>query len=228
MTEKDMAKLCATTVAEVLKQLSLEGNKMESSNANGSVKHLIPILKKDDLNEYMAWSDAMKGLILATDCSLAIDEKKMNYVLRTLKNHDDLLSMDPTDTNQAEILSIMAKNDKVMGYINSGLVLIEHRNCVSGAKTLEFPYGIAYQALKELREYFIPAGAMTKAGLKKMLRQVSLKEDQDPKDLGRELVRIRYLFIEAGFEIDESELVDQAMIALPGPDYAIQERCKAR
>ncbi len=54
---------------------------MESSNANGSVKHLIPILKKDDLNEYMAWSDAMKGLILATDCSLAIDEKNMNYVL---------------------------------------------------------------------------------------------------------------------------------------------------
>ena len=31
---------------------------------------------------------------------------------------------------------------------------------------------------------------------------------------------MKCLFIEAGFEIDESELVDQAMIALPGPDYA--------
>jgi hypothetical protein len=87
----------------VLKQLSLEGNKMESLNANSSVKHLVPMLKKDDLNKYMAWSDAIKGLILATDC-----------LLRTLKNHDDLLSMDPTDTNQVEILSIMAKNEKVM------------------------------------------------------------------------------------------------------------------
>jgi hypothetical protein len=180
----------------------------------------VPILTKDELNQYMAWSDAIQGLILATDCSLAIDEKKMNYVLGMLKKHDDLLNMDPSKANEAEILSIMAKNDKVMGYINSGLTLIEHRNCVSAAKSMEFPYGIAYQALKEMREYFIPAGTMTKAGLKKMLRQVNLKGEQDPKELGRELTRIRCLFIEAGFAIDESELVDQAMIALPGPDYA--------
>ncbi len=137
-----------------------------------------------------------------------------------ITKHDDLLNMDPSNAKEAEILSIMAKNDKMMGYINSGLTLIEHRNCASGAKSLEFPYGIAYQALKELHEYFIPAGSMTKAGLKKMLRQVNMKSDQDPKDLGRELTRIRYLFIEAGLAIDESDLVDQAIIALPGPDYA--------
>ncbi len=147
-------------------------------------------------------------------------EKKMYYVLGALKKHDDLLNMDPSNVNEADILNIMAKNDKVMGCINSGLTLIEHRNCVSAAKSVEFPYGIAYLALKELREYFIPAGTMTKAGLKKMLRQVSMKGDQDPKDLGRELIRIRSMFIEAGIAIDESDLVDQAIIALPGPDYA--------
>ncbi len=74
---------------------------------------------------------------------------------------------------------------------------------------MEFPYGIAYLALKELREYFIPAGTMTKAGLKKMLHQVSMKGDQDPKDLGCELIRIRNMFIEAGIAINESDLVDQ-------------------
>ena len=57
MSEKDMAKLCMTTVAEVLKQLSLDENKMEHSNATSSVNHVIPTLKKDDLNDYMAWSD---------------------------------------------------------------------------------------------------------------------------------------------------------------------------
>ena len=101
MSEKDMAKLCATTVAEVLKQLSLEGNKMEHTNASNCVKHIVPILKKDDLNEYMAWSDAIHGLILATECSMAIDEKKMYYVLGTLKKHDDLLNMDPSNVNEA-------------------------------------------------------------------------------------------------------------------------------
>jgi len=54
----DVAKLCATTVAELLKQLILEGNKMGHSNAS-NVKDVVPILKKDDLNESMAWSDAI-------------------------------------------------------------------------------------------------------------------------------------------------------------------------
>ena len=105
------------------------------------------------------------------------------------------MNLDPSNAKEAEILSIIAKNDKVMRYINSGLTSIEHRNCASGAKSLEFPYGIAYQALKELREYFILAGSMTKVGLKKMLRQVNMKSDQDPKDLGRELTRIRYFLL---------------------------------
>ena len=51
MSEKDMAKLWATTVAEVLKQLSLKENRMEHSSAKTSVKHIMPILKNDDLNE---------------------------------------------------------------------------------------------------------------------------------------------------------------------------------
>lgn len=58
---------------------------------------------------------------------------------------------------------------------------------------------------------------MTKAGLKKMLHQVSMKGVQDPKDLRFELIKIRSMFIEAGITIDESDLVDQAKIALPGP-----------
>ena len=219
MSDQDMAKLCATTVAEVLKKLSVEGSKMENHAGHG-IKHVVPMLKKDELDDYLAWSDAMQGLILATDCSPAIDAKKVQYILSILRNHDDLLGLNPSDTAEAEILNVMAKNDKVMGYINSGLTLIQHRNCVSGAKSIEFPYGIAYIALKELREYFIPAGTMTKAGLKKMLRQVSMKGNRDPKNLERELIRVRSMFIEAGFNIEESDLVDQAMIALPGSEYA--------
>jgi hypothetical protein len=51
---------------------------------------------------------------------------------------------------------------------------------------------------------------MTKGGLKKMLCQVSLKTDQDPKDSGGELIRFRSIFIEAGFVVKHSDLVDQA------------------
>ena len=69
-----------------------------------------------------------------------------------------------------------------------------------------------------MQECFILAGAITKAYLKKMFHQVSMKGDQDPKELGYRLIRIRSLFIEAGVAIDESDLIDQAMIALPGHD----------
>lgn len=53
-SEKDMAKFCATTVVEVLKQLCPEGNKIEQLSASNSVKHDVPILKKEDLNEFMS------------------------------------------------------------------------------------------------------------------------------------------------------------------------------
>ena len=53
-----------------------------------------------------------------------------------------------------------------------------------------------------------------------MLYQVNLKGDEDPTEYGCELIRIRFLFIEEGLMIDDSELVDQAMIVLPRPDYA--------
>jgi hypothetical protein len=101
---------------------------------------------------------------------------------------------------------------------------------VSGAKSIEFPYEIACMALKELRKYFIPAGTMTKAGLKKMLQQVNMKGNRDPKNLGCELIRVRSMFIEAGFNIEESDLVDQALMALPGSENAdamIAAHCNA-
>jgi hypothetical protein len=85
----------------------------------------------------------------------------MQAILSVLKNHDDLSGLDPNDTVKAEILNVMTKNDKVMGCINSGIMLIQHQNCVSGAKSIEFPYGIACMALSKLHEYFIPAGTMT-------------------------------------------------------------------
>ena len=75
MSDQDMAKLCATTVAEVLKKLRVEGSKMENHAGHG-IKHVVPMLKKDELDDYLAWSDAMQGIILATDCSAAIDAKK--------------------------------------------------------------------------------------------------------------------------------------------------------
>lgn len=50
MSDQDMAKLCATTVAEVLKKLSVEGSKMENHASNG-IKHMVPMLKKDELDD---------------------------------------------------------------------------------------------------------------------------------------------------------------------------------
>ena len=59
---------------------------------------------------------------------------------------------------------------------------------------------------------------MTNASLMKILCNVTMKS-KDPKDLGSELIRVRSLFIEAGCNIDESDLVNQAVIALPGDIY---------
>lgn len=80
---------------------------MGHSTTSNSVKHVAPRLKKDDVNEYMAWGDAIQDLIFATYFYVVIDEKKMNYVLRMLKNHYNVLNMDPNDTNDIDILNVM-------------------------------------------------------------------------------------------------------------------------
>ena len=91
MNDQDMAKLCATTVAEVLKKLSVEGSKMENHAGHG-IKHVVPMLKKDELDDYLAWSDAMQGLILATDYSAGIDAKRVQYILSVLRNHERVVA----------------------------------------------------------------------------------------------------------------------------------------
>ena len=137
-------------------------------------------------------------------------------VLKKINKHEDLHKLDSNYAKEAAVISAMSKNDKVMGYINSGLVMIEeHRNCVSAAKSVKFPFGIAYLAQKELREYYIPDGTMTNASLTKILCNVTMKS-KDPKDLGSEFIRVRSLFVEAGCQ---SDLVNQAVIALPGDIY---------
>ncbi len=77
---------------------------MEHSNTTNSVKHVVPILKKDDLNEYMAWSDAIHDLVLATECSMVIDHKKMYYVMGVLKKHDDILNINPSNANALRMI----------------------------------------------------------------------------------------------------------------------------
>ena len=47
-----------------------------------------------------------------------------------------------------------------------------------------------------------------------------MKGNRDPKNLEHKLIIVRSMLIEAGFKIEESDLVDQAMIALPGSEYA--------
>jgi len=79
----------------VLKKLSLKANKME--HVSNSVKHVVPMLKKDDLNEYISWSDKSQGVLLTPDCSVAINWKKMQEVLSSFKKHDDLSGLDLND-----------------------------------------------------------------------------------------------------------------------------------
>ena len=52
-------------------------------------------------------------------------------------------------------------------------------------------------------------------------KHMNCMKSKDPKDLGSELIRVRSLFIEAGCNIDESDLFNQAVIvlALPGSGY---------
>jgi hypothetical protein len=158
LSGEDLKKIMASE-PEVVKQMKIN-EKSDHSNLS-QIKHNVPILKSDNTNEYMACIDQLKGVCLATGCVDALDETHMDEVLKKLNKHDDLHKLDANDAKQAAIISAMAKNDKVMGYINSGLVMIEHRNCVSAAKSVKFPFGIAYLALKELREYYIPDGTIS-------------------------------------------------------------------
>lgn len=116
---------------------------------------------------------------------------------------------------EAEILNLMGKNHEVIEYIILGLTLIHHRYCVSTVKSFEFSYKITCLSLKELCTNFILAGTMIEAGMKKILCQISMKGCGEPKGLGSRLIRIRSLFIEGQFMIEEFDLVYQSLVALP-------------
>ena len=139
LSDEDLKKI-TTSVAETLKQMNLGANlgaKRSEYSESASIKHTIPVLKADDISEYLAWNDAMKGVCLGSGCGDALDEKIMENVLTSVGKHENLQNLDPDD---ATLLSAIRQDDKVMGYLNStGLTILEHRVCASATKTKDWP-----------------------------------------------------------------------------------------
>ncbi len=71
LSDEDLKKIMAS-VAEVVKQMKIN-EKSDHSNLS-QIKHNVPILKSDNINEYMAWIDQLKGVCLATGCADALDK----------------------------------------------------------------------------------------------------------------------------------------------------------
>ena len=57
LSDEDLKKIMAS-VAEVVKQMKIN-EKSDHSNLS-QIKHNVPILKSDNINEYMAWIDQLK------------------------------------------------------------------------------------------------------------------------------------------------------------------------
>ena len=109
LSDEDVAKIVASTATEILSKLNI-GKKTDEYSQASAVKHTVPVLKKDDMDEYLAWSDSMKGLILQTECGIALEEDAVTKSVGRLGKHSDLRNLDPSDIKDSEILYVMKKN----------------------------------------------------------------------------------------------------------------------
>ena len=57
LSDEDLKKI-TISVAETLRQMNF-GVKQSEYSESVSIKHTIPVLKNDDISEYLAWIDAM-------------------------------------------------------------------------------------------------------------------------------------------------------------------------
>ena len=57
LSDEDLKKI-TISVAETLRQMNF-GAKQSEYSESASIKHTIPVLKNDDISEYLAWIDAM-------------------------------------------------------------------------------------------------------------------------------------------------------------------------
>lgn len=78
-----------------IEEVIAKESKMEHHTSN-YIMHMVPEVKKNELNDYLAWNDATNALFWLL-IVVAIHGKKMQYVLNTLWNQDDLLGLDPSN-----------------------------------------------------------------------------------------------------------------------------------
>eukprot|EP00956_Cyclotella_meneghiniana_P027310 scaffold60934_cov76-Cyclotella_meneghiniana.AAC.13 len=108
LSDEDLKKI-TISVAETLRQMNF-GVKQSEYSESVSIKHTIPVLKNDDISEYLAWNNAMKVLCSGSGCGDALDENVMKNVLTKVGKHKNLRNLDPDD---ATLLSAIRQDDKI-------------------------------------------------------------------------------------------------------------------
>ena len=105
-------------------------------------------------------------------------------------------ALDPKSTDEDVLLSIkvMKENDVAMAYFTLAFKSARLMRMIRGAKTLEYPYGLADLVCKTLERYYTPRDMTSKVELNIRKTKVVMKPKEHPKVLFEQMSELEEEF----------------------------------
>ena len=125
----------------------------------------------------------------------------------------------PTDEEKKKIRNAKA-NETAVAQLTMAFQTTDLLTFVKESKSKEWQHGLAWKIIKNLADEYEPKDEVSKVELKRDLNNVTMQEDDDPKELFSQLTTIERKYASSSYEIPKEDLMAVALEAAP-EKYAV-------
>ena len=115
------------------------------------------------------------------------------------------LNLDPK-TDKAKVAAVN-RNSVAMATLTMAMTTNKTMGALNEAKDNLWPSGVAWKVIKKLKEKNQPMDMMTAVELRHRLSAVTMKRNEDPKEMFENIANIKARYVKPGSTIPEDELV---------------------
>jgi len=161
--------------------------------------------------KFRVFDSQFKAVCTLKKCDEALEET----FKKELPARSDAV-LDDTNATEKKQKEALMKNNLAMSYLAFALTTEEGLDFLEESKSAEFPGGEAHRVYTALKDEYVPNDQMSKAQQLNELSVLKLKKNEDPKKLGKRVIRVVNSYRN---KIDEEQLV-AVVVRAAGKTYA--------
>jgi hypothetical protein len=187
-------------------------NSSERKMADSTATHLKPPTYDGKKEKFPMWITRLEAVASIKGFEDALSESTMGELPVTKAGAD---ALDAKVTTDAPALKAVKMNKLAWAYLTMALQTEGLIALINSTKDTAWPTGVAWKAIKKLKEKYQPKDFVSKVELRRKLNAVYMKDNENPSVLFEKIASIKNAFAMNGHNIQEDELLATVMEKAP-------------